>query len=210
MIESKIVTGTAVLNYIKQELSRGGALSACINKLPLANGVVYAFVPTRTSENKLYDFENGGLYSFDEKLSDERPSSIPIQNEARPLLVEMIQQYLTLRDVNCCLFEDLLRSPTDPIGASSALDYVHLHGGQIFYFFNSKKSDTSIIREALVTSEAHVFLCVLSSLDIAMHNEFLPNKEISLNLLEKFAEGVSLFFVKAYDYEGYLMWVRKE
>jgi hypothetical protein len=210
MIEKKNITGTAALNYVKQELSRGGALSACINELLLANGAIYAFVPGGTSESKLYDFENGGLYLLDEEFLDERPSSTPILNDARPLLVEIIQQHLTSMGVNCCLFEDQLLSPTDPIVATFSLDYVHLSDGQMFYFFNSHRNNTSTIRKALATSEAHVFLCVLSSLDIDMQNEFLPNREISLGLLEEFAASVSSFFVEAYDHEGYLMWVKTE
>jgi hypothetical protein len=45
-------------------------------------------------------------------------------------------------------------------------------------------------------------------MDVASQNEFLPNREISLNLLKKFATNVSSFFVKAYDHESYLMWVK--
>jgi hypothetical protein len=210
MIQQINVTGVAALNYVKQELSRGGVLSDCINELPLGNGVIYAFVPAGTSENKLYDFENGGLYLLDEEFLDERPSSTPILNDARPLLVEMIQQYLTQKEINCCLFEDQLGSPEDPITSASVPDYVHLGGRKIFYFYNLHKNGTSIIRKAFVTSEAHVFLCALSSLDIAIQNEFLLNNEINLSLLEKFAAGVSSFFVNAYDHEGFLMWAKRE
>lgn len=208
MIQQKNVTGTAALNYVKQELSRGGILSDCINELPLANGAIYAFVPAKASDSNLYDFESGGIYPVDEKLLEERPGSTPIQNDARPFVIEIIQQYLTSDEVNSCLFEDPLSLTTDPITAASPLDYVYLSGGQIFYFFNSHQNDTSIILKALKTSEAHTFLCTLSSLDIALQNEFLKHKEISLSLLEKFTAGVSSFFVKAYDHEGYLMWVK--
>ena len=45
-----------------------------------------------------------------------------------------------------------------------------------------EKNDTLIIGNALATREAHVFLCALSSLDIAMQSEFLPNKEVRLDL----------------------------
>ena len=206
MIQQKNVTGTVALNYVKQELSRGGVLSDCINELPLDAGDIYAFVPSGVSENNLYDFENGVLYPCDESLLSERPLSIPIRNDARPFLVEIIQQYLTSKKVNCCLFEDQLRSPTDPITIASALNYVHLSGDQIFYFFNYNKNNTSTIGKALVTSEAHVFLCVLSSLDIDTQNEFLPKREISIDLLRKFAVGTSSFLVNAYDHEGFLMW----
>jgi hypothetical protein len=202
----KNVTGTAALNYVKQELSRGGFLSDCISELPLNNGVLYAFVPEEVSENKLYNFENGGLYPVNENDLTEGPYSMPIINDARPFLVEIIQQHLTSGEVNCCLFEDQLRAPMDPVMIASPLDYVHFEGRKIFYFFNHYKNETSIISKALVTSEAHVFLCVLSSLDIATQNEFLPKSEINLDLLRKFAVGTSSFFINAYDHEGFLMW----
>jgi len=210
MIEQRNITGSSALDYVRQELSRGGVLSDYINKLPLDNGSIYAFVPEGTSENKLYDFEYGALYPFDEGLIDERPLSMPIPNDSRPLLVERIQQHLNLSETNCCLFEDPIRSPSDPIVSISAIDYVHLNNSSMFYFFNHSKNDASVIGKALSISEDYVFLCALSSMDVITQNEFLPNKEISLNLLEKFAAGVSSFFVEAYDHEGYLMWVKTE
>jgi len=208
MIETKNVTGSAALNYVRQELSRGRVLSDRINQLPLDDGTIYAFVPTGTSADKLYDFEYGALYPFDERMIEERPSSMPIPNDSRPLLIERIQQHLNFSEVNCCLFEDPVRSPTDPIVSVSAIDYVYLGDGSMFYFFNYPKNNASTISKALSISEDYVFLCALSSIDMAAQNEFLPNEEISLNLLEKFAVNVSSFFVKAYDHESYLMWVK--
>jgi hypothetical protein len=208
MIEQINVTGDAALNYVKQELSRGCFLSDCINKLSLGNGDIFAFVPEGTPEKTLYNFEYGVLYPFDETVLMKGPTSMPIQNDARPILVEMIQEYLTQREVNCCLFEDQIRSPEDPITKTSVLEYVQIEG-KMLYFFNFHKNGASTVRKAFVASESHVFLCALSSLDIAVQNEFLLNKEINLSLIEKFAAGVSSFFVNAYDHEGFLMWVRK-
>jgi hypothetical protein len=210
MIEKKNVTGTAALNYVKRELSKGGVLSTCISSLPLVKGSIYALVPAETSDVNLYDFENGVLYPFDEKLLDAKQPAIPIQNEARPFLVEIVQQYLNVSETNCCLFEDPIRLPTDPKVTDSAIDYVHLIGGEMFYFFNSSSNDSSKINKALMTSEAYIFLCALSSLGTVKQNAFLTKKEIDLELLKLFTAGVSSFFVKAYDYEGYLMWVGEE
>ena len=208
MIQQKDVTGIGALNYVRQELSRGGVLSDYINKLPLDNGAIYAFVHEGTSEKKLYDFEYGALCPFDERLIEERPLSMPIPNDSRPLLVERIQQHLNLSEANCCLFEDPIRSPTDPIVSISAIDYVYLNNGSMFYFLNYLKNDASTISKTLSISEDYVLLCALSSMDVASQNKFFPNREIILNLLKEFATNVSSFFVKAYDHESYLMWVK--
>ena len=208
MIQQKNVTGTQVLDYIRRELSRGGALSDCINELPLADGTVHAFVPAEVAEDKLYDFGNGTLYPVDKPLSTGDPSSMRIQNDARPFLLETIQHYLVAGETNCCLFEDQLRSPSDPITAASKLDYVLLNSN-IFYFFNGSKNEPSTLGKALKVSEAHVFLCVLAALDNETQNEFGPYKNITLDLLRRFSSGVTSFFVSAYDHEGFLMWVRE-
>ena len=208
MIINKNVTGAAALTYIKDQLSNGGVLSTCINRLPLGNGKICALVPENTSDKNLFNFKYGVLYPFDKNLIKENHYSMPIQNEARPVVVEMIHQFLNANDVNCCLFEDPISKPMDPIVTKSPIDYICLKGGEMFYFFNLFNNDSSVISKALLRSENYNFLCALSSVDISLQSEFSPNKEVSLNLIEKFAGGVSAFFVKAYDYEGYLMWVR--
>lgn len=209
MVKQQNVTGTLALKYMKDELSRGGVLSSIIEQLPLSNGDIYALVPEGTRIDRLYDFEHGGVYPVDREVLPDGAYSIPIPNDARSTLVEIIEQHLASGEANCCLFEDQLRTPSDPIVAVSALDYVHLGSGQMFYFFNSNRKETSSIAKALTTSEAHVFLCALSSLEADLQNEFVSNGEINLVLLEKFASGIRSFFVNAYDHEGFLMWAKK-
>ena len=152
MIEKKDVTGKAAFNYLIQELEKGGVFSAFIKALPLNDGMVFALVPAGTSSDKLYNFGNGGLYDFDEGLLREKHVA-PIQNEARPFLIKEVQNHLELSESSCCLFEDPIRSSTDPIVGASVIEYIHLSGGEMFYFFNQDNSNFDTKHRPLVTSE---------------------------------------------------------
>ena len=208
MIRKKNVNGLLAFDYLKQELAKGRSLSAKLNNLSLDNGSIQALVPEETSDKKLYQFEEGSLYFFDKELKWNK-SAIPIQNDAKPLVVDEIRNHLNLSERNCCLFEEPIRVPSDFSVTNSGIEYIHLNNNEMFYFFNQQNNNGAKIKKALLTSEAHIFLCALSSLDISIQNEFLASGEISLAQLEKFVDNISYFFVKAYDHEGYLMWVRK-
>ena len=162
MIEIKNVTGIESFQYIRKQLSRGRSLSTFINDLSIENGSVYAFVPGGTQEEKIHAFENGGIYSFDKELLNTEHPVIPVQNNARPLLIGEIQKHLNADKKNCCLFEEPILWPSDSKLTTFGFDYVYLGGEQVFYFFNKGNANAEKLDEAILISDDYIFLCVLS------------------------------------------------
>lgn len=207
MIEVKNVTSSMAFGYIREELARGRMLSAYINHLPIETGSVFALVPPGVVEDKLYAFKYGGIYPFDSSLIEGNHAWVPIQNDAVPLLADEIHKYLNADKEHCCFFEEPIWELSDPKVKTFDLDYVYLSTGQVYYFFNNGNVDIERIKKAIQVSEDYVFLCALSRPGITVQSNLLPSKEITEEMLRLFARNVFVFFVRAYDGEGYLMWV---
>ena len=209
MIIKKNITKPESFAYVRSQLDKGNTLSGCINMLPIEKGELFAFVPDGTSENLLFKFESGGIYSYEDELNAKQ-TVIRIKNESKPLVMREIELHLTSSINNCCLFEDSLAIPSDAWVVTSQVKYIHFQNKEMFYFFDNNFRDQEEIDEAFKQSESHVFLSALSSLGSNERAGFSPYKEVTVIQLELFTKNISSFFINAYDHEGYLMWVKKE
>lgn len=209
MIEKFDVTGDDSSAYIRKQLLRGRSLSDGLNNLPIENGTVYAFVPSGIEPDKLYRFENGGIYSSDEELRKRTVRFSAVRNDAlTPISVE-IERFITTDKKRCCLFEEPVLWQTDEELKNNGIEFVCFGDKQVFYFFNSNNADLEKIKEAILVSDSYVFTCAVSLLNENIQSNFLSSKRISTELLDEFIRNVFVFFIGAYDGEGYLMWVKK-
>jgi hypothetical protein len=210
MIEKKDVTGPLASAYIHEQFLRGRFLSRGLKNLPIENGKIFAFVPSWIAPEKLYAFQNGGIYASDEELKQREHPWSAIRNDALSPICEEIERYIRVEKSNCCLFEDPILWPSDSQVKNNNIEFVYLGEDQVYYFFNNSNFNFEKIKEAVLVSDDYIFTCAISSLDINMQSCFLPSKEITVELLEAFVRNVFVFFVGAYDGEGYLMWVREK
>jgi hypothetical protein len=206
-IEKKNVTGSDALKYIRDQLDIGGSLANYINTLPIEIGEVYSFVPKDTTNENLYNFSSGGIYPFDKRLLKSK-NILPVRNNAKFSMVDEIQNYLKISDTNCCLFEDTVNIPSDSWIKASGIEYIYIKDKEMFYYFDKLNNSAEKINEALTKSENYSFTCGLSSLSKNDHKKFATFEEINMELIMLFVKSISLFFVRAYDGEGYLMWVK--
>lgn len=206
MIEKRDITGLSAFNYIRKQLDIGRTLSNYINTFPIESGRVYALVPSGTSDEKLYKFDRGGIHPFDKDVFNNK-RIMPLRNDSISLMLNEIQNYLSNNETNCCLFEDPVARPSDRWVERSDIDYVSLDNIEMFYFFNGKNNVIDNIKTAILRSDNYIFFCALSKLKINIHDRFANRNEINSELLQLFLEDLSMFFVKAYDGEAYLMWV---
>jgi hypothetical protein len=204
MINKKEVTGDKAYSYLRKQLNMGISLSEFVNKLPIENGKVYSFVPDGVSPESLYTFELGGIYPLNEEEKATGLSLVP--NDARPVVMAEIQDFVTENELNCCLFEEPNASPDFPWVKSSGMEYVHLNNQEMFFFFDQSNCDNGKLKDAFITSEVYIFLCVLSKLEKNLHSRFAPFNEVKTDVLTLLVENTEGFFVRAYDGEGYLMW----
>jgi len=201
MIEKMDVTGLSSFNYIRRQLDLGKSLSKTLNTIPIEKGKVFSFVPEDTSEVKLYNFGSGGIYPFDrENLKTTK--IIPVRNDSRSLVIDEISAHINADKMNCCIFEDPIKLPTDPF---SDIEFLNFNNEEVYYFFDIENNRYQGIKKALTLSEDYVFLCVLSSLKSDIEISY-KSGSITGSLLKSLVERVNSFFVKAYDGEGYLLW----
>lgn len=209
MIEKREVTGVEALEYLQNQLSLGGkTLSNYINQHPLQYGQVYSFVPKGTSQGSLYNFKSGGIYFSNKESLSNGPILIPIRNDAKDILINIINEFIQNTDDNCCIFEEPNAKPSDPWISNSGIEYI-FYGEEIFYFFDKSNNNKEGIENAIKRSDGYYFLCALGSLNFANHAGFTSFQSVSPELLKAFVQKIAFFFVKAYDGEGYLMWTNK-
>jgi hypothetical protein len=205
MIKRADITSPETFAYVQEQLDLSGkTLANQLLSKSLLEGKVFAYVPENTPSELLYRFETGGIYPFDRSLLQNIPALIPVQNDARPVVINDILKYLSVNKEHCCLFEEPVGAPSHPWVENSNMKYVHLNE-EMYYFFN-KDAKSEEFENAFRTSEGYYFLCALSSLPIDNQGGFSPFNSLNSAQLKKFASNVVSFFVRAYDGEGYLQW----
>ena len=205
MIERVDITSIEAFNYLRDQLNISGTLAKFLKSQELESGTVLAYVPHNTPSESLYRFESGGIYPIPERPS-KGPVVVPVQNDARPIVINYVLDYLQTNQKNCCLFEEPSARPPDPWVARSEIEYVQLDQ-EMFYFFSGRPSRASF-KEAFDVSEKYYFLCALSSLPTEEQKHFSPFSSVTLEQLNHLANNIFSFFVRAYDGEGYLQWYK--
>jgi hypothetical protein len=201
MIEKRDVTGLSAFNYIRRQLDLGKSLSKILNAISIEKGKVFSFVPEDTSEAKLYNFDSGGIYTFDgENLKTTK--MVPVRNDSKSLVIDEISAHINANKMNCCIFEDPIKLPIDPL---YDIEFLNFNNEEVYYFFDTENNQYQDIKKALTLSEDYVFLCALSSLKPDIKISY-KSGSITGSLLEVLVERVNSFFVRAYDGEGYLFW----
>ena len=209
MITKIEITGKKSINYIREHLFLGGkTLSNFLLTISLEKGKIFSIVPEYIDKQKLFNFETGGIYAVDEELLKKRPVLIPIRNDSRPFVIDLIEKYLSANQEHCCIFEEPVGQPDFPYVIESGIEYVSIRN-EMYYYFDRENNSKEEIEKALVTSDGYYFLCALGKLEVEKRASFIPKKEISSDILEEFVEQIKAIIVKAYDGEGYLMWVRE-
>ncbi|ANE51010.1 hypothetical protein [Flavisolibacter tropicus] len=205
MIKRVDITSPQAFAYIQEQLDISGkTLANQLLSKSLLKGKVFTYVPENAPSELLYRFETGGIYPFDRSLLQNTPALVPVQNDARPVVINDILQYLRQNKEHCCLFEEAHGKPTDPWVEPSQMKYVYLND-EMYYFFN-KDAEPQEFEDSFRTSEGYYFLCALSSLPIDSQNGFSSFNSLNSEQLKSFASNVVSFFVRAYDGEGYLQW----
>jgi hypothetical protein len=207
MVKRIEVTSSEAFTYLRGQLELSGKTLAnlLLNQL-LKAGKVYAYVPDGTSSELLFMFNSGGLYPFEKELFRRPPILIPVKNNARPVVMNLVQQHVRSSKDNCCLFEEPVWEPSDSWLKQSNTEYIYL-GKEMYYFFGGNELDLDF-QKAFGTSEGYYFLCVLSTLDSGHQQEFSPFSSITSDLITYFVSNMSSFFIRAYDGEGYLQWTK--
>jgi hypothetical protein len=201
------VTGEKSFSYLREHLYLSGkVLASALETFSLDKGRVFTFVPEDIPHEKLTEFNEGVLYPVDVELSKKPPFLVPVQNDARPMVQELVLNYLTQDATHCCIIEEPVGAPDDPWVKKEKVEYIHI-GQEMYYFFN-RHAEATVFRETFQTAENYYFLCALGALNMEAQQLFTPFHHVEKDQIKSFAETVSSFIVKAYDGEGYLQWLK--
>ncbi len=132
---------------------------------------------------------------------------MPIRNDSSPVVIAEIHEYLNLSKTNCCLFEDATQKAGDFWINSKGIAYEKFNTEDIYYFFGAENNNLDNISDAFWSSCSYVFLCAFSNLDVEEPKKFIPFTEITVELMKLFVKNVNAIIVRAYDREGYLIWM---
>lgn len=205
MIKRTDVTSPETFAYLQEQLDLSGkTLANLLLLMLLTKGRVFAYVPENTPSELLYRFGSGGIYPFDKSLLQNRPALVPIQNDAEPVVINYILQYLQENKEHCCMFEEAVGEPAHPWVKRSKIHYVHLNE-EMYYFFGYD-TEAARLENAFKRSGSYYFLCALSYLHAEKQSAFSPFNSVNGEQLKYFASNVGSFIVRAYDGEGYLQW----
>ncbi|HLY69793.1 MAG TPA: hypothetical protein VKR53_08685 [Puia sp.] len=205
MIKKTELTSEAAVKYLRDQFYFSKPLSDLLGNIALEKGKIYALADDIFSNEALQNFEIGSAVDLSKAVYLEDGSYLtPIPDDARKAFIILIKDYLESSPLNCCIIEDPLREPDDPIVLKSKIRYVTVED-QLYYFLDGG-SDPEEIENSVHAGEAYYSLCMLSSFDLGLHKEFAPFSSVSERLLEEIVNNLDSFFVGAYDHEGYLMW----
>src|SRR5580692_295027 len=107
MSERIEVTSETAFKYISSQIQLSGKfLADCISNLELARGRVFAYTNEMVSKDSLNTFESGDIDSYKKEFLIFETNLIPIRNDSRRVLIELIKNYLDSSSTNCCIFEE--------------------------------------------------------------------------------------------------------
>lgn len=195
--------------YIDDKLLWRGSLSLSLRDIIDNTETIYALAPLDTPLDALYNFSSGGIYYNETNRLFPDAKIKPIINKHTTFLIEIIKKYIFQSGDNCCILEDALSSPGDPILLKKKLNYISSDKDEVFYFFDSSNYDLVKLENSYTQAEQIDSLFVLSSFDKNRHIDLLNPNKLSKPDFDLISINTDLIVLKAYDGEGYLIWVKK-
>lgn len=215
MIEplQEITLGSEALDYIRESLSDGKALSKCLRStLDLRSGRVRTYLPAGTTTTAINQFSVGGkLRSRTEEVSastrkGEIPNAVPIPN-TDSMLISKVRTHLESGHSAFCLFANALARPDDPWLSQSKVRTL-VCGIDVYHFLTPDNKNSDFIRLTIkkARSIGPPLLGAFASSSPAASS--LESGAVELAELQKVAEQTEKLVVGAYDGEGFLIWSR--
>jgi hypothetical protein len=197
---------SSAFEFVQETLDQANTMSSeLLNLLNFVKGSFFTFLPVGINQARLYEFSSGGIdqrfYKTNNDPEKSNGNSLihDIRNKFCDLILKKIQKQIDL----VCVFDDVLRSPTDSYG----MDLFHSNGllymNEIYYLLEQHSISKNLIQDCLRASNAcwHS-LCILTSATI---DKSAANK-LTLDTLYDICLNAEIVVVGAYDGEGYIFW----
>ena len=177
--------------YVEKHLSEGFKCSQrALETINLHEGAFYTFFHQPVDESRLYLFDSGGIVPF-------AGSSV-----IDKLLATFIHNALTVNASNAFLYENVAMSENDPILAKVPAE-IHTFQGAVVHIF--REAMPALLYEFLRQVESLWHLFGIFS-EIQSLTTF--PKQLTPKIIDEFCDHVKLIVVRAYDLEGYVLWIK--
>lgn len=199
-------------NYVRDRLEGVNILSNCIlAQLDFSLGDFFTLLLPDSNLGRIYEFEAGMVLpqnpDVDYAISGKVATYNPIANIKENFSL-LIYNYLESHQGFCCIFDDVLRTKNSlNSGLLQAANVIYDFNDEIYYLISSKTIDEEVINECVRESESF-----WHSLGVISDVQFDGNKDLQLNeeLFMSICLKAEMFFVGAYDGEGYVIWERRK
>lgn len=189
-----------VLNYLKKRFDPYDYLiSRLLKECDFKNGEFYTLFLPGIEENKLYDFESGGILQINDST----------ENIVKQLPMIIQKNFLENHEDDIWVFEDALRNVSDndkSLGFFYENELVYEWNDQVFYIINKNKSSLECISNCIENTSINWYY--LSILTKDPHNLSL-GRPLSDDQLKFFCVNAKKLVFGAYDAEGYIFWEKK-
>jgi len=192
--------------YVKNNLEKATTLSAeLLNLLDFKNGHFFTLLPNDANIKRLYEFEGGVILPQNpeqEYFVSGKRATYSIIPTIRKELSELILKKIESKDKLCCVFDDVVRIPTDKHMALFH-SYGLFYKNEVYYLLEKNKISNELIIQCLRASNAFWHsLCVLSKIDFKCED----SKKLDLEKIKDICLNADLIIIGAYDGEGYIFW----
>lgn len=191
MNKSFTVLDSRAISYIKNSLQSGKTLSKLLlDSISFDKGEVFTTINSNLPEDKLYDFNSGGI---DKKEKADR------------VLAEMIVKKLQEDSSNICIFGNANAAISDPF-IKNLQSNLFFHQSEVYHFCQIQGlSINSVLKVISESSSGWLdigFIARLDKMDSLMQLE----KEFSLDDLKIISKNVHTIIISSYDGEGWVFW----
>lgn len=212
MIQQKLLDSRA-LDYIREYLKLGRTLSSLLLNLNLESGEILTYLPSDISAELAYHFNEGGIYPESSEIIDLGNGYLakPVINPSKPIVINLIEQFLVKQTNSLVLFEDSLQERKDYdnklVSDHRLLIPRIFYENEVYFYLSPKQSNNQAVKEVFNDARSYCSIVILISLPKPANFNFTDLEEtVTLQNLELLTKSTQKFIIRAFDGEGYIIW----
>lgn len=196
------------VKYINEVLGFESILSVFLRKkLNLTEGNISVFLPSELSDEQLYNFTRGGIFSSDsEPIATGRGDGTYLfkKKSMIPELSDFIFETLSKNKRYWCVLDDVMMAPgdNDLEGLKESFNEVEQ---EIYHIVNQINLDNTLLLKIInAVNVSWHFLCVV--VELSEYQNMNNDRVLSEKVFLSFLDEVRMVIIGAYDGEGFIVW----
>ncbi len=192
--------------YVQHTLDHANTLSSELLKIvDFKDGCFFTLLPRDANTERLYEFETGMILPQNPEETCSIAGEISTYSvipTTRDELSQLILEDIKSKTQLTCVFDDVLRSPSDKFSTNLILSHGFIYENEIYYILQKNNISNDLIKQCLRASNAFWHsLSILTRADLSS-----LDKKLSLEKIKEICINVELIMIGSYDGEGYVFW----